>query len=102
MYAAAYASGQIVFDRRCPKGALPIAKGRERKLRPFIEVNARHGWQKGVLLVPGVPEAPGQVAALEALEKFITRLAKVADPVDQLTVFTRAHRWPIAGKGKQQ
>ena len=79
MRAFCWASGLIGFGRSTPKGALPIAHSRSKNLlHDLIEVQARHGWKNGVLLVPGVPEAPSQVAGLQALERFITHLAKVA------------------------
>lgn len=96
MRAYCWASGLIGFSRYLPKGALPIAHSRSSKtLQHLIEANARHGWS-GQLLVPGVPEAPNQVEALEALERFITWLAKGA-PIG-VAINVRAHRWPIEGK----
>lgn len=66
-----------------PDGALPIASGREKPLRAFIEVKARHGYKtrevngrhtkipgSDMLLVPGVPEAPDQITAGDALRKW--------------------------------
>ncbi len=75
-----YASGLIQFGRSMPSGALPVARGPAKAVWEFIEVKARHGYKtrkiKGrptkipgsdCLLVPGVPEAPGQMAAVDAL-----------------------------------
>jgi hypothetical protein len=94
-------SGVIGFSRYTPEGALPIARSRsEKRLRAFIEVHARHGWKKGKLLVPGIPEAKDQVAGLEALEAFVTWCAKCAKPEDKIIVLTRAHRRPIDGKAR--
>ena len=99
MRAYCYATGQIEFGRTVPRGALPIASGHERKLRPIIEAIARHGWKEGVLLVPGIPEtAPDQIKGLEALERFITQVAKRCEPADRIMVSVRGHRWPIEGK----
>lgn len=80
MRAFCYATGLIEFGRKMPDGALPIASGPAKKLREFIEVKARHGYQTHTvngrltkipgtdcLLVPGVPEAPGQLAAVDSL-----------------------------------
>jgi len=60
MYAYCWASGLIQFGRKVPSGAIQIARGPANKLRPAIDVLARHGKgaSKDCLLVPGVPEAP--------------------------------------------
>jgi hypothetical protein len=42
----------------------------ESKLREVVEVGARHGYEAGVLLVPGVPEAENDDAALDAVIAF--------------------------------
>jgi hypothetical protein len=83
-----YASGLIGFDKRIPKGALVIARGPEKELREFIEVKARHGYKtrnvngrptkirgSDMLLVPGVPEADNQHAALTALHGWMKWIA---------------------------
>jgi hypothetical protein len=83
MHAYCYASGLIEFGRKIPDGALPVARGPAKVLRDFIEAVARHGYKtarvKGrlskvpgtdCLLVPGVPEAPNQIAAVDALTAF--------------------------------
>lgn len=71
MLAYCYASGLIGFGFRCPEGALVIAQGPERTLRRVIEATSRHGYEKGVLLVPGVPEAPNQTKAGDALMRYL-------------------------------
>jgi hypothetical protein len=89
MRAYCYASGHIEFGRVVPDGALPIARGPAKKLRDFIDAVARHGYRtecKGgrkqkipgsdMLLVPGIPEAPDQAAALDALHAWRDWLAK--------------------------
>lgn len=78
-----YASGQIEFGRKMPDGALPVARGPAKILRDFIDSRARHGYSTKLvdgrptkipgtetLLVPGIPEAPDQVAAGDALFAF--------------------------------
>jgi imidazoleglycerol phosphate synthase glutamine amidotransferase subunit HisH len=83
MRAYCYASGLIEFGRAMPDGALPVARGPAKVLRDFIEVRARHGYRTEIvngrptkipgtetLLVPGVPEAPDQMAAVDALTAF--------------------------------
>lgn len=100
MRAYCFADGRILFGSPLPKGALPIARGPGQKLREIISAIARHGYEPGVLLVPGIPEAADQVRGLAALEQFTSQLAKRIDPAGRITVFTRAHRWPIEGQGK--
>lgn len=89
MRAYCWSSGLIEIGRRLPDGALPIASGREQPLRAFIKVQARHGYKtrtvKGrpikipgseILLVPGVPEAPNQIAAGDALHAWCSRIGQ--------------------------
>jgi hypothetical protein len=74
--AFAWASGLIEFGETLPDGALPIAvavdDAQARKMRDSIEILARHGKgvSKGKLLVPGIPEASNQQAAMKALTRF--------------------------------
>ncbi len=74
--AFAWASGLIEFGDTLPDGALPIAVAADdvqaRKMRDSIEILARHGKgpSKGKLLVPGIPEASNQQAAMKALTRF--------------------------------
>lgn len=83
MHAYCYASGLIQFGRTVPDGALPIARGPAKPLRDFIDAVARHGYRTRMvrgrptkvpgtdhLLVPGVPEAPDKIAAVDALLAF--------------------------------
>ncbi len=92
MIAYCWASGQIEFGRRVPTGAIEIARGGEQKLRKAISVTSRHGYAKGVLLVPGVPEAEDETQALRALSKHLAWLAagnrgiRVNYPTDDLTL----------------
>lgn len=76
-----WASGLIEFtDSKLPADALPIARGPDKDVREFVEVKARHGYKTrdvngrptkipgtDCLLVPGIPEAPDQGAAYDAL-----------------------------------
>lgn len=72
MIAYCWASGQIEFGARfTPPGAIPIARGSARIVRAEVEVTARHGYEAGVLLVPGIPEAPDQQRGSDALELFL-------------------------------
>lgn len=94
MRAYCYASGLIEFGRHMPEGALPIAQGPAKPLREFIETVARHGYSTHTvngrpqkipgtdcLLVPGVPEAPNKIAAVDALTAFVTWIAGHKKPV---------------------
>jgi hypothetical protein len=78
-----FASGHIEFGNIIPAGAIVIARGPAKTLREFIEVNARHGYRvrkvrgrptkipgSDTLLVPGVPEAPNQHVAGDALDRW--------------------------------
>jgi hypothetical protein len=86
-----YATGLIDFGRRIPAGALIIARGPDKELRDFIEVNARHGYRtrkvngrptkvpgSDTLLVPGIPEAANQHLALDALHAWMKWIATKA------------------------
>lgn len=78
-----YASGLIEFGKRMPSGCLPLAKGPEALVKEFIDAVCRHGYKTELVdgrptkiagteqfLVPGIPEAGNQFAALTALHKF--------------------------------
>lgn len=91
MYAYCYASGLIEFGRKTPNGALPIAKGPANDVRDLISVMARHGYKTKVvngrptkvpgsdcLLVPGVPEAPDQLKAVDNLRAWCEWMRKSA------------------------
>jgi hypothetical protein len=98
-----FASGLIEFGVGIPDGALPIARGPEKELRDLIDAVARHGYDvqrvngrlrrrpgTDCLLVPGIPEAPNQSAALDALKRF-TRWAAQRAP--KTIIFTHSsHR----------
>ena len=77
-----YASGHLEFGRRCKKGALPSAYVTEDDKDAFTAL-ARLGYDGKTWLVPGVPEAPDQLAGVEALERFRDRViqAGVATPL---------------------
>lgn len=62
------ATGTISFGFTCPKGEVTILKADdETLLRRIIEPVARHAYDGTTLLVPGVPEADDQSAAMDAL-----------------------------------
>ncbi|EJY9246301.1 host nuclease inhibitor protein [Salmonella enterica] len=64
-----WASGLIEFGHTLPEGALPIITGNEKDVREYVEVLARLDYN-GNLLVPGIPEAPTQHEACDALVRF--------------------------------
>lgn len=70
MRAYCFASGEIGFSRSIPDGALPIARGPAKLLRQKVCAVARHAYDGETLLVPGIPEAPDQLAAVDALVRF--------------------------------
>lgn len=70
MKAFAWSNGRIEFGQRVPKGALQIASGKAKKVRNVISATARHAYDGVTLLVPGVPEAENEDAALDALIAF--------------------------------
>lgn len=77
-----YASGHLEFGARCKKGALPIAYVTEDDKDQFT-AHARLSYDGKTWLVPGVPEAPDQIAGIDALERFRDRVIKagVATPL---------------------
>lgn len=99
MRAYCFASGLIEFGNRVPKGAIAFAHGPESILVDLVKSRARHGYQTRVidgrptkipgsdtLLVPGIPEAPDQSAALDALHAWLKWASKkVPDGVEFLT-----------------
>jgi hypothetical protein len=74
MRAFCFRNGVIGFARRTPEGAIPIAKGSPKRLRRIIGTAARHGYEPGVLLVPGIPEAASEDEALKALRFFVAQI----------------------------
>jgi hypothetical protein len=71
--AYAWASGLIEFGRKCPDGALPIMRGKRSEIEPIVSAKARHSYERGVLLVPGVPEADTPEEAVDAFTRFCWR-----------------------------
>lgn len=72
--AYARASGLIEFGKSCPDGALPVLVGDSKKVRSAVIALARHSRTNDDLLVPGVPEAADQDAAVQALSTFAKML----------------------------
>jgi hypothetical protein len=76
MIAYCYATGRIRFGTKVPHGAIEIARGPSKLLKNLIGAVARHGYKRGVLLVPGVPEAADQKQGGDALAQFCDWIAK--------------------------
>lgn len=70
MKAYCFASGEIEFGEKPPKGAIVIASGSANVLREQISATARHAYDGKTLLVPGVPETGCPIAAVAALRAF--------------------------------
>jgi hypothetical protein len=72
-----WASGKIDIGDSMPEpgtdggGAIKVASGPKSELNLALGVMARHAFERGVLLVPGVPEAPDQAAAGDALAEWL-------------------------------
>jgi hypothetical protein len=70
-----YRNGVIVFHKHMPPGTLPITHKEHPHLRSIVDVLARHGrpefvQSRRLMLVPGIPEAPNDKAAVAALLRF--------------------------------
>lgn len=67
------ASGLVDVGHVLPDDAMPIAMGPRFNLLKELGVACRHGKgpSKGLLLVPGIPEAPNEQEGLRALRAFI-------------------------------
>lgn len=76
-----WANGVIEFtDGKPPRDSIWICSGPSRQVRALMAVVARHGHKKGDLLVPGVPEAADEDAAVNALEAFIDWVSGRTNP----------------------
>ncbi len=64
-----------IVDRPLPAGRLLIGSGPHRLLHDIMVAISRHGYEKDVYLVPGVPEAADDDAALEAAMAFRDRVS---------------------------
>lgn len=62
------------------KGSRIIAIGHRRSMRNLFQVVGRHGYDRGVILVPGVPEAASAQDAEDALLDWLDWLDKRERP----------------------
>lgn len=74
MKAWCFANGTIGFGAKVPAGAIEMARGAAKLVRQEISVTARLAYDGQTLLVPGVPEAPDQQAAGDALMRHLAWL----------------------------
>jgi hypothetical protein len=68
-FANVYATGRLVISDH--PDAMCIAEGPEKALRNHFGVVCRHAYKRGVLLVPGIPEAKNETKGLQALRAFV-------------------------------
>lgn len=76
MHAYCYRSGHIDLGRSVPAGTLPLAKAPAKKLRDTLDGLARLAYDNRTLIVPGLPEATDDDAALNAVLRFRRRLTR--------------------------
>jgi hypothetical protein len=65
-----WATGKIEFGESCPDGALFLVEDEEDTVRRTCMALARLAYDNVTLLVPGVPEAPDENAAVAAVLEF--------------------------------
>jgi len=86
-----YRYGVIGFSDLLDGDALEVADAPKMLLKGIVGVVARHGYTKGVLLCPGVPEAEDDDAALDAVAEFRwmidDRLAKAASDPEYMSIY---------------
>lgn len=88
--AFALRDGSIGFcNGRVPHNAIRFARAPRGPLRLAVEVMARHAYDGKTLLVPGIPEAANEDAALLALSRFRREVMKRATDPDWFGWMTR-------------
>lgn len=73
-YALAWRNGRITISARPHPDALTLIVGTRHRLRRLVDARSRHGYRRGVRLVPGIPEARDDEEALAAAIRFRDRL----------------------------
>lgn len=99
MIAYCYATGRIEFGRTCPDGAIEMARGPAEALRKLISATARLAYDNVTLLVPGVPEAPNETAAYDAL---VLHLRWLKRNPGNITIATRQRPLPLFPHERRQ
>lgn len=84
VHAYCFQTGVIEFGTEVPAGAIVVAASyMEKRLKNFIEVNARHSYDGKTLLVPGVPEQANEYRKVNALGDWLDLLeGKACDLID--------------------
>jgi hypothetical protein len=77
--AVVWANGRIDITRWQPKGSILLARGPRGKLEAAIGGTARLAYDNCTWLVPGVPEAEDDIAAIEAVKAYQPRLRQALD-----------------------
>ena len=72
-------NGVSGFEKRWIRGRLPLASGAESLVHKAVEGTARLAHDNRTYLVPGVPEAEGDDAAVDAVLAYRVRLAKALE-----------------------
>lgn len=75
-FAQTDAAGVISIRRAAHDGLMTIATGSRHRLTTLVHVASRHGYELGVYLVPGIPEAANRADAMDALLDFVDWLAQ--------------------------
>lgn len=69
------AAGVLYIAKRNPRGCLPIAYVSEDDV-DALQAHCRLAYDNKTWLVPGIPEAPDQIAGIDALERFRDRVIR--------------------------
>lgn len=69
-------SGEIEIGTHLPKGAIQLASGELRELERAVSATARLAYDGNTWLVPGVPEAESDDAALDATVAYHSHLTR--------------------------
>lgn len=69
-------SGEAEIVSRAPVGSATLMTGPRSRLEKLLSVHARHAYDGKTLLVPGLPEAGDDDAAVRAVRLFQLRLER--------------------------
>lgn len=75
-HAICWRSGEVEVVSRQPAGSISLMRGPARRLERIISAIARHAYDGKTLLVPGLPEAEDDDAALAAVASFQSAMEK--------------------------
>lgn len=88
MRAYCFRCGTIEFGRKIPDGALPLIQGPKKAIESRVLARARHAYDGKTLLVPGIPEAIDDDAALSSYQSFVALLS--TPPIDAAQTASKA------------